>query len=270
MVNSLIYFISGFYIFLIILSWFKSILFTCISYTDFLLLIIIIESKIFPFIVLFVFFFSFVFFYESITCHYIQYKLQTVLQKLFIWIVISDSSKYSSEGKFTILSENVAFFSKMLVEKLYNGMFVVDPENLLVFVVEQIAVVRSLSDADLISDSCRLLQHLMKSLVSGRRWRQGSISTRPQSLSYTRAWTGQCCTSCPVPGRPQLRKSLSSGPSMCCSSIGISSWPPTMPASTLSAACCTAFCSSAQEGQPISMLVLSQADKQQEIFTKSI
>ncbi|XP_017319576.1 WD repeat- and FYVE domain-containing protein 4 isoform X1 [Ictalurus punctatus] len=51
-----------------------------------------------------------------------------------------DSSKYSSEGKFTILSENVAFFSKMLVEKLYNGMFVVDPENLLVFVVEQIAV----------------------------------------------------------------------------------------------------------------------------------
>ncbi|MCI4376424.1 hypothetical protein PGIGA_G00188250 [Pangasianodon gigas] len=51
-----------------------------------------------------------------------------------------DSSKYSSEGKFTILSENVAFFSKMLVEKLYNGMFVVDPENLLVFLVEQIAM----------------------------------------------------------------------------------------------------------------------------------
>ncbi|KAK3573074.1 hypothetical protein QTP86_012277 [Hemibagrus guttatus] len=51
-----------------------------------------------------------------------------------------DSSAYSSDGKFTILSENVAFFSKMLVEKLYNGMFVVDPENLLVFVVEQISM----------------------------------------------------------------------------------------------------------------------------------
>ncbi|KAG7334069.1 hypothetical protein KOW79_002476 [Hemibagrus wyckioides] len=51
-----------------------------------------------------------------------------------------DSSAYSSEGKFTILSENVAFFSKMLVKKLYNGMFMVDPENLLVFVVEQISM----------------------------------------------------------------------------------------------------------------------------------
>ncbi|XP_060781914.1 WD repeat- and FYVE domain-containing protein 4 isoform X2 [Neoarius graeffei] len=51
-----------------------------------------------------------------------------------------DSSKHSSEGNFTILSENVAVFSKMLVEKLYNGMFVVDPENLLVFLVDQIAV----------------------------------------------------------------------------------------------------------------------------------
>uniref|UniRef100_A0A673JM56 WD repeat- and FYVE domain-containing protein 4-like n=1 Tax=Sinocyclocheilus rhinocerous TaxID=307959 RepID=A0A673JM56_9TELE len=36
---------------------------------------------------------------------------------------------------------NVAFFSKMLVEKLYYGMFVVEPENLLVFMAEQIAVV---------------------------------------------------------------------------------------------------------------------------------
>uniref|UniRef100_A0A8C1GW56 WDFY family member 4 n=1 Tax=Cyprinus carpio TaxID=7962 RepID=A0A8C1GW56_CYPCA len=35
---------------------------------------------------------------------------------------------------------NVAFFSKMLVEKLYSGMFVVEPENLLVFMAEQIAV----------------------------------------------------------------------------------------------------------------------------------
>lgn len=59
---------------------------------------------------------------------------------LFIWIILPDLP--SSEGTFTILSENVAFFSKMLVEKLYNGMFVVDPENLLAFIAEQIAVVR--------------------------------------------------------------------------------------------------------------------------------
>ncbi|XP_049337281.1 WD repeat- and FYVE domain-containing protein 4 isoform X1 [Astyanax mexicanus] len=49
-------------------------------------------------------------------------------------------SKSKPEGKVAILIENVAFFSKMLVEKLYTGMFVVDPENLLVFVAEQIAV----------------------------------------------------------------------------------------------------------------------------------
>ncbi|XP_060728472.1 WD repeat- and FYVE domain-containing protein 4 isoform X2 [Tachysurus vachellii] len=52
-----------------------------------------------------------------------------------------DSSTYSSEGMFTILIVNVAFFSKMLVEKLYNGIFLVDPENLLVFLVEQISMV---------------------------------------------------------------------------------------------------------------------------------
>lgn len=42
--------------------------------------------------------------------------------------------------------ENVAFFSKKLVEKLYSGMFVVEPENLLVFMAEQIAVVSLSSD----------------------------------------------------------------------------------------------------------------------------
>ncbi|XP_072534107.1 WD repeat- and FYVE domain-containing protein 4 isoform X2 [Salminus brasiliensis] len=49
-------------------------------------------------------------------------------------------SKSKPEGKVAILIENVAFFSKMLVQKLYTGMFVVDPENLLVFIAEQIAV----------------------------------------------------------------------------------------------------------------------------------
>ncbi|KAL7877774.1 hypothetical protein SRHO_G00044170 [Serrasalmus rhombeus] len=51
-----------------------------------------------------------------------------------------DPSKSRPEGKVAILIDNIAFFSKMLVEKLYTGMFVVDPENLLVFVAEQIAV----------------------------------------------------------------------------------------------------------------------------------
>lgn len=44
----------------------------------------------------------------------------------------------------------------MLVEKLYVGMFVVDPENLLVFIAEQIAVVRALPDADSVSDLCNV------------------------------------------------------------------------------------------------------------------
>ncbi|XP_051503739.1 WD repeat- and FYVE domain-containing protein 4-like isoform X2 [Myxocyprinus asiaticus] len=51
-----------------------------------------------------------------------------------------DPSKSKQEGKAAILVENVAFFSKKLVEKLYSGMFVADPENLLVFIAEQIAV----------------------------------------------------------------------------------------------------------------------------------
>ncbi|KAI4877629.1 hypothetical protein NFI96_022988 [Prochilodus magdalenae] len=50
-------------------------------------------------------------------------------------------SKSRPEGKVAVLIGNVAFFSRMLVEKLYTGMFVVDPENLLIFVTEQIAVV---------------------------------------------------------------------------------------------------------------------------------
>ncbi|XP_050981588.1 WD repeat- and FYVE domain-containing protein 4 [Labeo rohita] len=51
-----------------------------------------------------------------------------------------DPSRTKQEGKTAVLVENVAFFSKMLVEKLYSGMFVVEPGNLLVFMAEQIAV----------------------------------------------------------------------------------------------------------------------------------
>lgn len=51
-----------------------------------------------------------------------------------------DPSKSTQDRKATILIENVAFFSKKLVEKLYTGMFVVDPETLLDFIAEQISV----------------------------------------------------------------------------------------------------------------------------------
>ncbi|KAA0718059.1 WD repeat- and FYVE domain-containing protein 4 [Triplophysa tibetana] len=51
-----------------------------------------------------------------------------------------DPSKSKQDRKASILIENVAFFSKKLVEKLYSGMFVVDPETLLVFIAEQISV----------------------------------------------------------------------------------------------------------------------------------
>lgn len=57
-----------------------------------------------------------------------------------------DPSRTKQGGKTAVLVENVAFFSKMLVEKLYSGMFVVEPENLLVFMAEQIAVVSLSSD----------------------------------------------------------------------------------------------------------------------------
>uniref|UniRef100_A0A9J8BGX1 WDFY family member 4 n=1 Tax=Cyprinus carpio carpio TaxID=630221 RepID=A0A9J8BGX1_CYPCA len=56
-------------------------------------------------------------------------------------ILSQDPSRSKQDGKAAVLVENVAFFSKMLVEKLYSGMFVVEPENLLVFMAEQIAVV---------------------------------------------------------------------------------------------------------------------------------
>ncbi|XP_064174469.1 WD repeat- and FYVE domain-containing protein 4 isoform X1 [Anguilla rostrata] len=44
-------------------------------------------------------------------------------------------------GKTVTLVDNVAFFSKKLVEKLYEGMFLTEPEKILVFIAEQIVVV---------------------------------------------------------------------------------------------------------------------------------
>ncbi|KAL4641072.1 WD repeat- and FYVE domain-containing protein 4 isoform X1 [Arapaima gigas] len=49
--------------------------------------------------------------------------------------------KGGANKKITTLIENIAFFSKKLVEKLYSGMFVVEPEKIFVFIAEQIVVV---------------------------------------------------------------------------------------------------------------------------------
>uniref|UniRef100_A0A8C9RY85 Uncharacterized protein n=1 Tax=Scleropages formosus TaxID=113540 RepID=A0A8C9RY85_SCLFO len=61
-----------------------------------------------------------------------------------------DTSDHKSRpsGKIATLIENVAFFSKKLVEKLYTGMFVAEPEKILVFIAEQIVVVSILQVDD--------------------------------------------------------------------------------------------------------------------------
>ena len=48
----------------------------------------------------------------------------------------------SPEGQMGTLMENVLLFSKMLLQKLYSGMFLGDPESLLNFLADQIVVVR--------------------------------------------------------------------------------------------------------------------------------
>ncbi|KAJ8248534.1 hypothetical protein GJAV_G00243040 [Gymnothorax javanicus] len=55
--------------------------------------------------------------------------------------VARDAPSEHSVGKTITLTENVAFFSKKLVEKLYEGMFLAGPEKILVFLAEQIVVV---------------------------------------------------------------------------------------------------------------------------------
>lgn len=41
------------------------------------------------------------------------------------------------------LMENMVLFSQKFLEKLYSGMFLVEPENLLTFLADQIVVVRN-------------------------------------------------------------------------------------------------------------------------------
>uniref|UniRef100_A0A4W5QEA5 WDFY family member 4 n=1 Tax=Hucho hucho TaxID=62062 RepID=A0A4W5QEA5_9TELE len=45
------------------------------------------------------------------------------------------------EGQMATLMENMVFFSQKFLEKLYSGMFLVEPENLLTFLADQIVVV---------------------------------------------------------------------------------------------------------------------------------
>ncbi|KAJ8418169.1 hypothetical protein AAFF_G00138780 [Aldrovandia affinis] len=52
-----------------------------------------------------------------------------------------DVAKARLVGKTATLVENVAFFSKKLVEKLYTGMLLTEPEKILAFIAEQIVVV---------------------------------------------------------------------------------------------------------------------------------
>ncbi|XP_029926583.1 WD repeat- and FYVE domain-containing protein 4 [Myripristis murdjan] len=51
-----------------------------------------------------------------------------------------DSESPRPEGQMATLMENMAFFSKTLLQKLYSGMFLGDSENLLTFLADQIVV----------------------------------------------------------------------------------------------------------------------------------
>ncbi|KAG9341101.1 hypothetical protein JZ751_019855 [Albula glossodonta] len=55
--------------------------------------------------------------------------------------VARDDVKARQIGKMAALIENIAFFSKILVEKLYMGLFLAEPEKILVFIAEQIVMV---------------------------------------------------------------------------------------------------------------------------------
>ncbi|KAI1894299.1 hypothetical protein AGOR_G00114390 [Albula goreensis] len=54
--------------------------------------------------------------------------------------VARDDVKAKQVGKMAALIENIAFFSKILVEKLYMGLFLAEPEKILVFIAEQIVM----------------------------------------------------------------------------------------------------------------------------------
>lgn len=88
-----------------------------------------------------------------------------------------DQSKSKQEGKAAVLIENVSFFSKKLVQKLYSGMFVVEPQNLLVFIAEQIAVVS-------LSSNLTYTMSLIKSVftlyvcIDIRRWKELKVIGR--------------------------------------------------------------------------------------------
>lgn len=61
---------------------------------------------------------------------------------LNVWLYPSDSKNQRPEGQMGTLMENVVFFSKNLLQKLYGGAFLGDSGSLLSFLADQIVVVR--------------------------------------------------------------------------------------------------------------------------------
>ncbi|XP_041734876.1 WD repeat- and FYVE domain-containing protein 4 [Coregonus clupeaformis] len=61
-----------------------------------------------------------------------------------------ESNSQRPEGQMATLMENMVFFSQKCLEKLYSGMFLVEPESLLTFLADQIVVVleKSLSQKE--------------------------------------------------------------------------------------------------------------------------
>eukprot|EP00063_Salmo_salar_P079374 XP_014054209.1 PREDICTED: WD repeat- and FYVE domain-containing protein 4 isoform X3 [Salmo salar] len=56
-------------------------------------------------------------------------------------LTTQESNSQRPEGQMATLMENMVLFSQKFLEKLYSGMFLVEPENLLTFLADQIVVV---------------------------------------------------------------------------------------------------------------------------------
>lgn len=58
------------------------------------------------------------------------------------YFYLSDCSSERPEGQMGTLMENVVLFSRTLLQKLYSGTFLGDPDSLLNFLADQIVSVR--------------------------------------------------------------------------------------------------------------------------------
>lgn len=72
--------------------------------------------------------------------------LYHVTQQIFLPLS-SESNSQRPEGQMATLMENMVLFSQKFLEKLYSGMFLVEPKNLLTFLADQIVVVRNTLNA---------------------------------------------------------------------------------------------------------------------------